>query len=395
LEEINSQFEILDRHENQNLFNRLDLSFLTILKHSSLFVVTYISVAFTVLFVGFMASVPSAILFAAMLLLFLGTHEFGHYIASVIHRVKTTLPYFIPVPIISPIGTMGAVIRIKERVEATKKLFDIGIAGPLAGFVVSLGLLIIGMATSPSTHLIMGLPGHENLKEFILQFHKFPSHPLPEKNGAILMLGNTLLFDFLRMFFHNVPPMWEMYHYPVIFAGWLGLFFTALNLMPIGQLDGGHILYALVGRRNHKIVARLFFAILTVLCGIGLVPMLSNQFVSWDYGYGVIGWLIWAAGLYMLLRKSYDGEQNWMAPVWAGSLISTAVYIYVIAGAQNVQGNATWLVWTLFLAFLVKLDHPPVLNEQKLDRTRMVLGWLSMIIFILCISPDPIYLLNP
>lgn len=395
MEEIQGHFEIINRRENPNLFTRLELTPRTVFKHLGLFVITFFSIAFTVVWFGFMASWGAAFLFAALLLLFLGIHEFGHYTAAVIHRVKTTLPYFIPVPLISPIGTMGAVIRIRERVSATKKLFDIGIAGPLAGFVVSLGLLILGMAISPGPGLIMHLSGHEHLKAYILQFHQFPSFPIPENGGEMLMLGNTLLFDGLRSFFPNVPPMWELYHYPFMFAGWLGLFFTALNLMPVGQLDGGHILYSLIGRRNHRVVAYVFFGLLTILCGIGLVPILTREFADMDFGYGVIGWLIWAAGLYLLLRKAYENDRNWMASVWAISILCTAIYIYLIVGAANAQGNATWIVWTLFLAFLVKLEHPPVLTEQPLSRKRQVLGWLSMVIFIVCISPNPIYFINP
>jgi len=367
---------------------------MTILKHVALFVITFISVAFTYIYIGFGVSLSLSILFAALLLFFLGTHEFGHYFASVYHKIKTTLPYFIPLPIFSPIGTMGAVIRIKEQVDDSKKLFDIGIAGPLAGFVVSLGLLIYGFATLPSPDFVLSFPGHAALKEYVIQFHKFPSHPIAESGNQILMLGNTLLYSFLGSFFKNVPPMWEMYHYPFLFAGWLGLFFTALNLTPVGQLDGGHVIYALVGSKNHKKVARGFYGILAVLSGLGVVPVLHDEIVSYSASLAPLGWVIWAIILFFILRKAFHGEHNWIAPVWGGALIGSALLLYLVIGMNNASGYTVWLVWSLFILFFVKIEHPPVIFEQPLNKTRIILGWLSMLIFILCISPNPMYILN-
>ncbi len=394
MEEINSHFEILESHQKQGRLKQLGLTWGTIFKHSALLLATFLSVAYTNLVLGFGISVIGAILFGVYLLLFLGIHEFGHYFASVYHRVKTTLPYFIPLPFISPIGTMGAVIRIKERVEDTIKIFDIGIAGPLAGFVVSLSLLLIGFATLPSPDFVFSFPGHEALKEFVYQFHTFPKHPLPHSDGQVLMLGNTLLYSLLGSFFKNVPPMWEMYHYPLLFAGWLGLFFTALNLTPIGQLDGGHIVYALIGHENHKKVARSFFGILTVLSGLGVVPILTEEFTQYGSKLAPLGWVAWAIILFFMLRKAYNNDHNWIAPVWGSSLIITAVIIYFYIGMNDSNGYTVWLVWALFVLFLVKIEHPPVIIERPLTPTRIILGWVSMLILILCISPNPMYLLN-
>lgn len=395
MEEINSHFEILDSQQEQpGRLQKLGLSGGTIFKHALLLVLTFISVAYTNLVFGFGINLAGALLFAVYLLLFLGIHEFGHYFASVYHRVRTTLPYFIPLPFISPIGTMGAVIRIKERVEDTIKIFDIGIAGPLAGFVVSLTLLIIGFATLPSPDFVFSFSGHEALKEFIYQFHTFPKHPLTENNGQVLMLGNTLLYSLLASFFKNVPPMWEMYHYPLLFAGWLGLFFTALNLTPIGQLDGGHIVYALLGHENHKRVARGFFGILTVLSGLGVIPMLVAEFTQYGTKYAPLAWAAWAIILFFMLRKAYKNEHNWIAPVWGSSLIITALIIYFLIGMNENNGYTVWLVWALFVMFLVKIEHPPVIIERPLTRSRIILGWVSMLILILCISPNPMYFFN-
>jgi len=393
-EEINSQYEIIDSHENRSLFDRLELTWLTILKHFALFVLTFISVAFTYIYIGFAISLSLAVIFAVMLLAFLGTHEFGHYFASVHHKIRTTLPYFIPLPIFSPIGTMGAVIRIKEPVDDSKKLFDIGISGPLAGFIVSLGLLIYGFATLPGIEFVYAFPGHAALKEYVTQFHSFPKNPIADQGSQILMLGNTLLYSFLGSFFKHVPPMWEMYHYPFLFAGWLGLFFTALNLTPVGQLDGGHVIYALLGHEKHKQVARGFFGILSVLSGLGVVPVLRDELIGYNPSLGPLSWVIWGILLFFMLRKAFNNEHNWIAPIWGGALISSALLLYLIIGMNNASGYTVWLVWSLFILFFVKIEHPPVIIERPLDKTRIVLGWLSMLIFILCISPNPMYILN-
>ncbi len=188
--------------------------------------------------------------------------------------------------------------------------------------------------------------------------------------------------------------MWEMYHYPLLFAGWLGLFFTALNLTPIGQLDGGHIVYALLGHENHKKVARSFFGILTVLSGLGVVPILAEEFTQYGSGLAPLGWVAWAIILFFMLRKAYNNDHNWIAPVWGRSLIITAVIIYFYIGMNDSNGYTVWLVWALFVLFLVKIEHPPVIIERPLTPTRRILGWVSMLILILCISPNPMYLLN-
>src|SRR5699024_2700809 len=149
------------------------------------------------------------------------------------------LPYFIPIPF--ALGTLGAVIRIKQRISHSYKMFDIGVAGPLAGFVVAIGLLLFGFATLPEPSYILTFYCHQSISAYIQAYGHFPSELIGDIKGQTLVFGSTLLYGFLASFFNNVPPMWEMYHYPFLFAGWFGLFVTALNLMPVGQLDGGHI----------------------------------------------------------------------------------------------------------------------------------------------------------
>ncbi|MCA1801043.1 MAG: site-2 protease family protein [Rhodothermaceae bacterium] len=377
----------------------------TIAKHVLLFVLTFISCAvmssaFSVgRFTGseswtdnIMIIARDGGLFASLLLGFLGVHEFGHYFAAVKHRVKTSLPFFIPLPIISPIGTIGAVIRIKEQVRDTVKLFDIGIAGPIAGFIVSLGILIWGFETLPGPEFLEGFPGHETTVGYVQDHGTFPADPPEVGEGQLLMLGNTLLYGFIASFYDNAPPLWEAYHYPFLFAGWLGLFFTALNLMPVGQLDGGHILFGLVGYRRHKIIARLFFGIVISLGSLGVIPPLVDWLsghTAWAHG---LVWSAWALIIYMLLHKAYRGEQLWISAVMAVSMIASALMIYVFLGIENVNGYTAWILFALFLVFLVRIEHPPVTYNIPLTRGRKILGWITMAIFLLCISPNPLYL---
>jgi membrane-associated protease RseP (regulator of RpoE activity) len=163
-------------------------------------------------------------------------HEMGHYIASRLHSVEATLPYFIPFPTI--IGTMGAVIRIKSPIPTRKALIDIGSAGPIAGVIAALPLTFIGL----------------KLSSFV---------PKTDMGGA-LVLGDSLLFKLISFLAMGSPPEgYDVMLHPVAFAGWIGFFVTALNLIPVGQLDGGHIAYALMGRW-HKPFAWAFWAILLV-----------------------------------------------------------------------------------------------------------------------------------
>lgn len=374
----------------------------TITKHTLLFIVTFLSVTFVGIFwVGHTAHAdtylemwPQGALFAVLLLAFLGSHEFGHYFAAVYHKVKVTLPYFIPVPI--GIGTLGAVIKIEERIRDTKKLFDIGIAGPIAGFVVSIIILLIGFATLPEPDFIKNFAGHEEVIAYVENTGTFPETPpvSTSEESATIILGNTLLYSFLASFFDNVPPMYEMYHYPFLFAGWLGLFFTALNLTPVGQLDGGHILYSLIGYNNHQKVARVCFGFITALAGIEAIPQLYLNIEVWAPGFGFTSLLLWGLTLFYLLRKGFYKDHIWIAPVWAMSLLISIGYLYFVSGGFDQSGSLIWVFWSFFLVFFVRLEHPPVIYEEPLSPVRRRLGWISMIVFMLCISPTPIYFLN-
>jgi membrane-associated protease RseP (regulator of RpoE activity) len=178
------------------------------------------------------------------------------------YKIYATLPYFIPffIPAFN-IGTLGAFIKMRSPIPDKKALFDVGIAGPIAGLIVSLFFLFLGFSL---------LPDLTGVKEYITQIHEWS-----ETGQDALTLGNPLLFDLIRKIMGGEHlPMYEVYHFPFIFAGWLGLFVTALNLMPIGQLDGGHISYALLGEKAKFVAIAAFIA-------LALLNFYSTNWILW------------------------------------------------------------------------------------------------------------------
>ena len=330
--------------------------------------------------------------FGGSLLLFLTVHEFGHYFAARYHRVSTSLPYYIPFPF-NGIGTFGAVIRIREAIPSLRTLFDIGAAGPVAGFVVALGVLIVGVATLPGTDYILTLPGHEALKAYISQNGTFPDAPLVESLDPgmfTLTIGSTPLYWFITSFGVDVPPMWEMYHYPVLFAGWLGLFFTALNLLPVGQLDGGHILYALVGPTWHQRLARGFVALLLFSGGLGFADEMAPVVAGWFPDIPGMHWVLLAALLYFYMDRMFGGDFRVTAPGVIGMTLLIAL-MSRIPSVVGTLGYSGWLVWCLLIVVFIKVDHPPVLYAEPLTRGRRWIAYASLVIFFLCFSIRPLY----
>lgn len=197
------------------------------------------------------ASLYKGLPFSASLLLILGTHELGHYFASIRHRVTTTLPYFIPgPPFFLMIGTFGAVIRIKSPIETKRALVDIGAAGPLAGFAVAIIVVFVGLSLS-----------------WVI--------PVPE-SATHIELGSSIIFKFIEfLVFGRVAEGHDVFLHPVAFAGWIGLLVTCLNLLPIGQLDGGHILYAIFGKYHRSIS-------IMMIC-----TLVAFGAFAWK------GWLVW------------------------------------------------------------------------------------------------------
>lgn len=177
--------------------------------------------------------------FAITLLAILGIHELGHYVAARVHGVAATLPYFIPMPI-GGLGTLGAFISLRSPLKNRRVLFDIGLAGPIAGFLVAVPLLLVGLWMSPSVPAFT--PG------------------LTLRNA-----GSSLLVDAMVDLFRPIAAGYTLDMHPIFFAAWLGLLITGINLLPVGQLDGGHVAYALFGRRAHTLA--LFIFVLLLLAG--------------------------------------------------------------------------------------------------------------------------------
>ncbi len=243
-------------------------------------------------------------------------HEFGHFFAGMYHRVDVSLPYFIPVPFFL-LGTMGAVIQIRERIRSRNALLDIGAAGPLAGMVVAIPVVIYGIATSP----IDALP-----------------------DGNYMIEGRSILYlGLLYTLKGPIPDGYDIMLTPTALAGWAGLLVTMINLLPFGQLDGGHVAYALWGRRQDRIsrhVIRFLPALALLVC----------------VAYGLPSYLEGARGD----RLIYDAS----------------------AGLQ-------WLVWAFVLWILTRAtgpDHPPT-EDSVLSPRRRIVGLLTLSLFGLLFMP--------
>ncbi len=260
-------------------------------------------------------------------LFILGTHEFGHYFAAKFHKVKATLPYFIPLPPVAGFlnfGTMGAVIKTTSEVPNNKSMFDIGIAGPIAGFIASIAVLIYGFTHLPTV-------------DYLLSIHPDYFSPDYGKDTITLQFGNNLLFLFLKNFLTNssdfIPPMTEVYHYPYLMTGWFGLLITAMNMIPVGQLDGGHIVYSMFGSKKHEAIASISMIVLVVLGVTGIADGLLELGLSFG---------------------------------WSG-----------------------WIFWSLILFFIIKVKHPPVRYFAPLSSGRMLLGYFSLFILFVSFAPTP------
>jgi membrane-associated protease RseP (regulator of RpoE activity) len=251
-----------------------------------------------------------ALLYSGVLMIILVGHELGHYLTCRRYGLEATLPYFIPAPNI--IGTFGAFIKIKSPISRKQELFDVGAAGPLAGFVLALPALLVGLACSKVV-------------------------PFPSGEGS-LSLGEPMLLKLAAgLFFGHIPAGADIVLHPVGFAGWVGLLVTALNLFPVGQLDGGHVAYALVGRKRKFVSSTALGAFLVL--GV----------------FFFVGWFVWgiAGLLFVLVRRTGRPRP-----------------LHRLA---------------------IRLKHPPVQDEDvPLGRGRTILAAIVIAIFILSFIPDPI-----
>lgn len=250
---------------------------------------------------GNLDPLAKGLLFTFTLLTILGAHELGHYFACRHYGIRATLPFFIPAPpTITLFGTFGAVIKIKEPIRSRRALFDIGIAGPLAGFAFALPAAVIG--------LIFATPA--------------PPAAVSAASSGI-QFNDPLLFIVVSKLL--ALPKWIEWN-PIYWAAWGTLLVTALNLFPVGQLDGGHVLYAIAGRRTHTWISRI------VAFGCAALAALS--------------------------------------------IVLNQPPVYVL--------------WTLVLLFLMKVGHPPVDEQEPLGTARVALAIFALLVFLLCFMPFPI-----
>jgi len=341
---------------------------------------------------GWLVYVFDGLRYAMSFLFFLTVHEFGHYFAAKYHGVGVTLPYYIPSPFFfvpMNIGTFGAVIRIRDQVPSSTKLFDIGVAGPIAGFAASLLVLGFGVATLPDFSYYLDLPGHNELKDLIYRGLPLPEHS--PSGGPTIYVGQTGLFWLLGLLVPNLPPMYEIYHFPILFAGWLGLFFTALNLLPVGQLDGGHILYALVGSQWHGRLARGFVVLLLLSASIGFAVEMGPVLQSYMRYGELTSWLLLTTILFFFLNKVFSGNLK-VVGISLISIVSLVVLAVRLGSSVTQYGYSGWFFWCILIVLFIKVDHPPVLYQEPLTRGRRWLGIASFIIFALCFSVRPIYM---
>lgn len=220
--------------------------------------------------------------YAIPILVILTCHEFGHYIACRLHDVDATLPYFLPMPFLPLTGTLGAVIKIRESFPSKQALFDIGVAGPIAGFVALIPFLIYGVSHSTIIHV--------------------------DPNAATIWLGEPLLFKLVKVLtIGPLGPQQDIMIHPMGFAAWFGMLATSLNLLPFGQLDGGHIAYATFGPKSR------YLSMATLAIAIGLTVW-SLSWISMTIMMTVMAWFL-GFGHPMIIdeHEPLDPRRRWIA----------------------------------------------------------------------------------
>jgi len=356
----------------------------------------------------------------------LTVHEFGHYFTARHYKTQVTLPYYIPLwfGITAAIGTMGAFIRIKSRIYSRQQFFDIGIAGPLAGFIVAIPLLWYGFTHLPAPEHIFTI--HPEYQKYGLDY---AAH-VYEQGVGNFSLGKNLLFLFFEKYVANapVPNAYEIIHYPILFAGYLALFFTALNLLPIGQLDGGHVLYGLLGYKRFNRLSPIFFSFFILYAGLGVISPHNEPLWSDELMYVFVPFTYWAfrkmiedrryslgAAMFMLM---FQYSLSATLPDFAGYIWVWPTYVlyllFVLQPAMpklrfalltaaaivvlqvlitflfpDADGYSGWIVYSIVLSRFMGLFHPSCPNERPLTPFRKVLAVLAFVIFILCFSPTP------
>ncbi len=360
--------------------------------------------------------------FSVPFLLILTFHEFGHYFIARYHRVKVTLPYYMPLwlgflPSFS-IGTMGAFIRIKEKVGSLTKTFDIGLAGPLAGFVVALAVIFYGFTHLPPKDDIFKIhPEYElfgeNYEDYVYSvdtfflktdlakinpraasYYEADTIRLGPSYQISVLMGSNLIYDFAKAYIvpagekDRIPNPNEIFHNPYLLAGFLALLFTAINLLPIGQLDGGHVLYGLIGSKRHRVVALAVYIALLTYSGLGTgVFGIFNPFdLTQEMLDIVVAFVAYAFFLFYVLGKTgYTNQQKLII-----SLGIIAFQEFLLLTFPGIEGYGGWMLFAFIIGRYLGVFHPRVAVEEPLSAGRKILGWIALLIFILSFSPQPL-----
>jgi Zn-dependent protease len=368
---------------------------------------------------GFRYSIP--------FLLILTCHEFGHYFTAKYHRIKVTLPFYIPLWfgfLVSPsFGTMGAFIRIKEVIQSRKHYFDVGVAGPLAGFVVALVVIIYGYTHLPPAEAIykihpeyeafgLDYPNHVYsyeyarkqdslsylsaraidsvafVKEGKISEWSFRAYE-PQESYSNMYFSKPLLFHIAEKYLvedkSRIPLPQEIMHNPYLLAGLLALFFTALNLLPIGQLDGGHIIFGLFSEKYSRMISIAMYSILVFFAGLGIVsvPLIVEALSGNDFGslFLLIGYIYFLyTCTFSFLKKTLD---RW---TFAAVMVAIQFAVHTYTGSEGYMG---WLFFAFFLGRFIGIVHPKVLDQSPLSNGRIALGVFAILVFILSFSPEP------
>lgn len=365
----------------------------TILIHSTLFVVTFVTTTMagaewtsgrSVFMPGYsLQDFLSGLPYSVSFLFILTVHEFGHYFTAIHNRIRTSLPYYIPLPPLPFfLGTLGALIRIRGHVTSKKQHFDIGIAGPLAGFIAALGILWYGFTHLPPPEYIFQF--HPEYEQFGLAYANYVYQPEWMKEGtADVIVGKNLLFLFFEKFVadpERIPNMHEIIHYPFLFAGFLSLVFTSINLLPIGQLDGGHVLYGLIGYEKHKKAAAVIYILFLFYAGLGYI---STAEPSEE--------LLWRIPLfigfnYLCLTGLKISKLNTL--IYALGVF--AIQYLMVTVFPGLHGYSGWLLFVFLIGRFVGIAHPPSEIEEPLDDARKIMGWIALAIFVVCFTPAPL-----
>lgn len=354
-------------------------------------------------------------------LLILTVHEFGHYFTARYHKIEVSLPYYFPAWLgfigSMSLGTFGAFIRIRQRITSISQTFDIGIAGPLAGFVVALMVLFYGFTHLPPKEYVYSIhpeyelfgEGYEDIvyskDTFFLKSDLAkisPIHAIRYERDTIYMnqegdigfkLGSSLLFDYMKKHWvpegqeDRLPNEHEIMHYPILLAGFLALMFTALNLLPIGQLDGGHVIFGMFGAKNHTIISKGFYliAILYSGLGVGFMNFINPFIINRPMVDLLIDLLLYIGIIFYLLQKVFNKRQTQFMVALAIYVVQMGI-LYIWPG---VTGYGGWFLFILLVGRFIGVQHPVAEVNEPLTQGRQVLGWIAIIVFIISFSLKP------